>query len=200
MLDIQPIKARLTAATPGRWYREVTGVAHRGIRTENTWLFADDGATEADAELVACAKEYLAALVAEVERLRKEDEENINRIRELQERNDSLSDENIRLSNQRHIRVAAPPSIIEKLNAKIEQLENEIAVMQQVTLKGLVAEIGQLKVELDKYKTALQKLFSVTPTTNNMPRELYYLKGFKENHEEALKLAKELLWAKNDQI
>jgi cell division protein FtsB len=49
----------------------------------------------------------LESLVAEVERLRKEDEENINKISELQERNDQLVEENITLRNTNAARPAA---------------------------------------------------------------------------------------------
>lgn len=81
MLDLQPIKDRLEAATPDhwRWDRTVTGLDANG---DEEWLIISQDQHAPDAALVgtACTKENaslmahsradLTALVAEVERLR----------------------------------------------------------------------------------------------------------------------------------
>lgn len=75
MLDIEPIKARLAAATPGPWQTIVT--VETDIGTEHLVTEADMDAScigtspqAADADLIAHAPTDLAALIAEVERLR----------------------------------------------------------------------------------------------------------------------------------
>lgn len=75
MLDIEPIKARLAAATPGPWQTITT--VETDIGTEHLVTEADMDAgcigtspQAADAELIANAPTDLAALIAEVERLR----------------------------------------------------------------------------------------------------------------------------------
>ena len=73
MLNLEPIKARLAAATPGIWYFDVHGLPPQergGVRVLDNWLFWEDEATESDTELIAAAPTDLAVLVAEVERLR----------------------------------------------------------------------------------------------------------------------------------
>lgn len=81
MLDLQPIKDRLAAATPDhwRWDLTITGLDANG---DEEWLIisqdehAPDAAlvgtarTKEDADLITHAPADLAALVAEVERLR----------------------------------------------------------------------------------------------------------------------------------
>jgi hypothetical protein len=81
-LDLEPIKARLAAATPGPWrvWTDPDPTKVRATAVETAWCHGDiEGDTElitdylptdADAEMIAHAPEDLAALVAEVERLR----------------------------------------------------------------------------------------------------------------------------------
>lgn len=76
MLDLQPIKARLAAATPGPWTAS-PNVQPRGVAAVaevNTVLVLSSGplygSPAQDADLIANAPTDLAALVAEVERLR----------------------------------------------------------------------------------------------------------------------------------
>lgn len=70
MLDLQPIKDRLAAATPGPWeIDDRYSDCHVG-QGEKALFTVEVDAKKSDVELVACAKEDLAALVAEVERLR----------------------------------------------------------------------------------------------------------------------------------
>lgn len=75
MLDLQPIKARLAAATPGPWEVEssetVDGsfIANMGPIMIVPY-FQGMAPMMADADLIAHAPTDLAALVAEVERLR----------------------------------------------------------------------------------------------------------------------------------
>lgn len=76
MLDLQPIKDRLAAATPGPWTAspnvQPLGVA--AVAEVNTVLVLASGplygSPMRDASLIANAPTDLAALVAEVERLR----------------------------------------------------------------------------------------------------------------------------------
>lgn len=84
MLDIEPIKARLAAATPGPWSPRHAGhgshvttgrydVAWCGTTfgVDRNGTYGREGAgCVADAELIANAPTDLAALIAEVERLR----------------------------------------------------------------------------------------------------------------------------------
>lgn len=71
MLDLQPIKARLAAATPGPWTEEAgLWKAFWGLRRRAYWHNDPLGRDE-DADLIVNAPTDLAALVAEVERLRK---------------------------------------------------------------------------------------------------------------------------------
>jgi hypothetical protein len=79
-LDLEPIKARLSAATPGPWKRYYAGIDLDG---EEMWYVGHNGGTVTidgvagdipytpDAEFIAHAPSDIAALVAEVERLRK---------------------------------------------------------------------------------------------------------------------------------
>ena len=81
-LDLEPIKERLEAATPGPWrvWRDPDPTKVRATAVETAWCYGDiEGDTElitdylptdADAELIANAPEDIAALVAEVERLK----------------------------------------------------------------------------------------------------------------------------------
>ena len=85
-LDLEPIKERLAAATPGPWDFHVlpqsVGITVATIHSEQgpreTCWTADlppeigGMGTEKDAEFIAHAPEDIAALVAEVERLRAE--------------------------------------------------------------------------------------------------------------------------------
>lgn len=80
MLDLQPIKARLAAATPGPWEpAELQGQSRRnsffsvavvGRREVRAGIPCQAQPDERDADLIANAPTDLAALVAEVERLR----------------------------------------------------------------------------------------------------------------------------------
>lgn len=78
MLDLQPIKDRLAAATPGPWEREFTEhiAEDMSLDASYTSFIIGKGVSvgemdmPADCELVAHAPTDLAALVAEVERLR----------------------------------------------------------------------------------------------------------------------------------
>ena len=78
-LDLEPIKERLAAATPGPWkakedswdgYSVVIDDSGPGVSiiAEQIGQGWDEG--RGDAEFIANAPEYIAALVAEVERLR----------------------------------------------------------------------------------------------------------------------------------
>ena len=81
-LDLEPIKERLAAATPGPWrvWTDPDPTKVRATAVETAWCHGDiEGDTElitdylptdADAEMIAHAPSDLAALVAEVERLR----------------------------------------------------------------------------------------------------------------------------------
>jgi len=106
MLDLQPIKDRLAAATPGPWwaskektfgtYLAIAVVGCNEVQAKHDgYRYSDD----ADADLIANAPQDLAALVAEVERL-----------------------------------------------------ENEAAVMQQVTLAGLAAEVERLRAAIGAHR------------------------------------------------
>lgn len=81
MLDLQPIRARLAAATSGPWRaipwydlpQEVAPIAEVSM----VGVFSDcpvSGSPAQDADLIANAPTDLAALVTEVERLRAENE------------------------------------------------------------------------------------------------------------------------------
>lgn len=76
-LDLDPIRARLAAATPGPWYSEwvpdddwivVYGQPHGAYVCPEVCTLTDD----ADAEFIAHAPADIAALLAEVERLREQ--------------------------------------------------------------------------------------------------------------------------------
>lgn len=105
MLDLQPIKDRLSDATPGPWapietHRQSPPDSFFSVAVVGRWevrasIPSQARPEECDADLIANAPHDLAALVAEVERL-----------------------------------------------------ENEAAVMQQVTLAGLAAEIERLRAQL----------------------------------------------------
>ena len=81
-LDLEPIKERLAAATPGPWrvWTDPDPTNVRATAVETAWCYGDiEGDTElitdylptdADAEFIANAPEDIASLVAEVERLR----------------------------------------------------------------------------------------------------------------------------------
>ena len=83
-LDLDPIKERLAAATPGPWrvWHDPDPSKVRSTAVETAWCYGDiEGDTElitdylptgADAEMIANAPEDIAALVAEVERLREQ--------------------------------------------------------------------------------------------------------------------------------
>ena len=82
-LDLEPIKERLAAATPGPWrVWHDPDPSKAGTAVETAWCYGDiEGDTElitdylptgADAEMIAHAPEDIAALVAEVEQLRAE--------------------------------------------------------------------------------------------------------------------------------
>ena len=66
MLNLEPIKALLAAATPGPW------VIPGG--PEGEWPFKTWPLSPADADLLNTAPKNMAALIAEVERLRDENE------------------------------------------------------------------------------------------------------------------------------
>lgn len=70
MLDLRPIKYRLATATPGPWSVDVTYFVPKSIWARVGKLFSADDATFADCAFIAHAPQDLAALVAEVERLR----------------------------------------------------------------------------------------------------------------------------------
>lgn len=76
MLNLQPIKARLAAATPGPWTASPNVQPHgiAAVAEVNTVLVLSSGplygSPAQDANLIANAPNDLAALVAEVERLR----------------------------------------------------------------------------------------------------------------------------------
>ena len=84
MIPLAPIKERLAAATPGPWrvWHDPDPSKVRSTAVETAWCYGDiEGDTElitdylptgADAEMIANAPEDIAALVAEVERLRAE--------------------------------------------------------------------------------------------------------------------------------
>ena len=82
-LDLDPIRARLAAATPGPWERMPAEVSDTrpadcyDVWGGDDWLCASVHHTNAD--LIAHAPADLAALVAEVERLR----ETVQRVREM---------------------------------------------------------------------------------------------------------------------
>jgi hypothetical protein len=90
-MDLQPIKEALKAATPGPWLPhehqdtdEVFGVEVLSAHNGGTWPVADMqhdeghpdpyGQIRANAHLIANAPTWLAQLVAEVERLERENE------------------------------------------------------------------------------------------------------------------------------
>ena len=76
MLDLDPIKARLAAATPGPWrWSRVESWGHVAKLHDIHFLpnlasLSSTQQDQADADLIAHAPSDLAALVAEVERLR----------------------------------------------------------------------------------------------------------------------------------
>ena len=83
-LDLEPIKERLAAATPGPWrvWHDPDPSKVRSTAVETAWCYGDiEGDTElitdylptgADAEMIANAPEDIAALISEVERLREQ--------------------------------------------------------------------------------------------------------------------------------
>ena len=83
-LDLEPIKERLAAATPGPWrvWHDPDPSKVRSTAVETAWCYGDiEGDTElitdylptgADAEMIAHAPEDIAALISEVERLREQ--------------------------------------------------------------------------------------------------------------------------------
>lgn len=83
-IDLAPIKERLAKATPGPWrvWRDPDPTKVRATAVETAWCHGDiEGDTElitdylptdADATFIANAPEDIAALVAEVERLREQ--------------------------------------------------------------------------------------------------------------------------------
>jgi hypothetical protein len=78
-LDLSPIKARLAAATPGPWMRDIQDMGPNYVGAclyphgiPNTEVIYPEDAREEDIDLIANAPQDLAALVAEVERLRGE--------------------------------------------------------------------------------------------------------------------------------
>ena len=83
-IDLEPIKERLAAATPGPWrvWTDPDPTKVRATAVETAWCHGDiEGDTElitdylptdADAEMIAHAPSDLAALVAEVEQLREQ--------------------------------------------------------------------------------------------------------------------------------
>ena len=91
-LDLDPIRARLAAATPGPWHAYGNTLAaevgrctcspHYGAHERSCGLEDIGQVVESDAELIAHAPADLAALVAEVERLR----ETVQRVREALEK------------------------------------------------------------------------------------------------------------------
>lgn len=115
MLDLQPIKDRLAAASPWPWHWSRAKPWAYVARLHDIYIFGDLAAPsstqqdEADADLIANAPSDLTALVAEVERL-----------------------------------------------------ENEAAVMQQVTLAGLAAEVERLRgaIEDHRYDSALRSVWA----------------------------------------
>lgn len=71
-LDLESIKARLAAAIPGPWesgrsVEGLLGIYCLSAAFRLAWL---DGSRETDADLIANAPADIAALIAEVERLR----------------------------------------------------------------------------------------------------------------------------------
>ena len=88
-LDLDPIRARLAAATPGPWHAYGNTLAaevgrctcspHYGAHERSCGLEDIGQVVERDADLIANAPADMAALIAEVERLRTENEELIER-------------------------------------------------------------------------------------------------------------------------
>ena len=88
-LDLEPIRARLAAATPGPWHTYGNTLAaelgrctcspHYGAHEAHCGLEEIGQVMESDAELIAATPADLAALLAEVERLR----ETVQRVREM---------------------------------------------------------------------------------------------------------------------
>lgn len=83
-LDLDPIRARLAAATPGPWFRRQIGTLAPEVASHHTTTWYGSPCTEAvvihgfhndndlDLDLIANAPSDMAALIAEVERLRTE--------------------------------------------------------------------------------------------------------------------------------
>jgi hypothetical protein len=71
-LDLEPIRARLAAATPGPWEAEHRGFEVYETHTAHGDLVAEASLQISDAELIAHAPADLAALADEVESLRRE--------------------------------------------------------------------------------------------------------------------------------
>lgn len=72
-LDLAAIKARLAAATPGPWRQQLCACGsdcddHASVKAGGSLVVTC--APDADADLIAHAPQDLAALIAEVERLR----------------------------------------------------------------------------------------------------------------------------------
>lgn len=90
-LDLEPIRARLAAATPGPWFRRQIGTLAPEVASHHTTTWYGSPCTEAvvthgfhndndlDLDLIANAPSDLAALLAEAERLR----ESVQRVREM---------------------------------------------------------------------------------------------------------------------
>lgn len=89
-LDLAPIKARASEASDGPWSwwnvkdRSDTGEKERWVIVEGgcgnsgwhlQWLLGDDNPTFKDADFIANARDDIPALVDEVEKLRKENDE-----------------------------------------------------------------------------------------------------------------------------
>lgn len=69
-LDLEAIKARAEAATPGPWERRITTFTSCGVQGPEMAIYDEGGHGEEDAEFIAHARTDIPALVAEVERLR----------------------------------------------------------------------------------------------------------------------------------
>lgn len=155
MINLNPIKARLAAATPGPWRATQFGVlgdCFWGVKAECgdevlphdfnhvcSMEFSPFDDAQPNAEFVAHAKQDVAVLISEVERLRADKDEwqsdrleYARQVIDLERKVEDLEYANIHLRNTTAIRVAAPPSVITKRDEEVERLKAAIKAHREV--------------------------------------------------------------------
>lgn len=137
MLDLQPIKDRLSLATPGPWSLDVTYFQPKSIWARVGKLFSADDATFGDCALIANAPADIAALIAEVERLTAENDSQEARICHLLDEADKRIDADIQRRNASIGRPAETVRNIDRLQAEVERLRGAIQAHRDTTARRL---------------------------------------------------------------